>query len=89
MTTGYSREGSATPLGATWIPGEEAFNFALYSKYASEVKLLLYSREDVTHPLYEYTFNPLLNKSERVWHCRLKGGAILGHATTPTNLRSE
>ena len=68
----YSQEGSASPLGVTWIPDEDAFNFALYSKYASEVKLLLYSREDVTNPLYEYKFNPLINKSERVWHCRLK-----------------
>jgi isoamylase len=47
MTNWDSQEGSAAPLGATWIANEEAFNFALYSKYASEVKLLLYSREDV------------------------------------------
>ena len=78
MTNWFSREGSASPLGVTWIADEEAFNFALYSKYASEVKLLLYSRDDTTHPLYEYKFNPLINKSERVWHCRLKASAIAG-----------
>src|SRR5678815_3291762 len=78
MTNWDSQEGSAAPLGATWIANEEAFNFALYSKYASEVNLLLYSREDVTNPLYEYKFNPLINKSERVWHCRLKASAIAG-----------
>jgi isoamylase len=78
MTSWYSHEGSASPLGVTWIANEEAFNFALYSKYASEAKLLLYSRDDVTHPLYEYKFNPLINKSERVWHCRLKASSISG-----------
>ena len=73
-----SQEGSASPLGATWIADEEAFNFALYSKYASEVRVLLYSREDTTHPLHEHKFDPLINKSERVWHCRLRGSAISG-----------
>jgi Carbohydrate-binding module 48 (Isoamylase N-terminal domain) len=58
-----SREGAASPLGVTWISEEEAYNFALYSKHASGVTLLLFSREDVTHPIYEYAFNPLINKS--------------------------
>jgi pullulanase/glycogen debranching enzyme len=40
MTNWCRQEGSASPLGATWI-AEDAFNFALYSMYASEVKLLL------------------------------------------------
>jgi isoamylase len=78
MTNWFSREGSASPLGVTWIADEDAFNFALYSKYASEVRLLVYSRDDVAHPLYEYKFDPLINKSERVWHCRLKASAIAG-----------
>jgi isoamylase len=76
MTNWYAQEGSASRLGVTWIPDEEAFNFALYSKYASKVELLLYSRDDVTHPIYEYKFNPLINKSARVWHCRLQASAI-------------
>ena len=77
----FSQEGSASPLGATWIADEVAFNFALYSKYASEARVLLYSREDTMHPLHEYKFDPLINKSERVWHCRLRGSAI-SSATT-------
>lgn len=72
----YSTEGQATPLGVTWIAEESAFNFSLYSKHASEVTLLLYTQEDVTHPFREYTFNPLFNKSGRVWHCRLSASAI-------------
>jgi len=72
----YSAEGSAFHLGVTWIEEEQAFNFALYSKHAAEVTLLLYSKSDLDHPLREYKFNPLVNKSGRVWHCRLKAAAI-------------
>jgi len=36
----------------------------------------LYSKSDLVHPLHEYGFDPLINKSGRVWHCRLKGAAI-------------
>jgi len=76
MDTWYSKEGSAFHLGVTWIEKEEAFNFALYSKHAAEVTLLLYSKCDFVYPLHEYRFNPLINKSGRVWHCRLKAAAI-------------
>ena len=58
------------------MPEEVSNNFAIYSKYASQIDLLLYSRDDVTQPLYEYEFNPLINKSARVWHCRLRADAI-------------
>ena len=54
----YSTEGSSSHLGVTWIEEEQAFNFALYSKHAAEVTLLLYSRSDLVHPLHEYRFNP-------------------------------
>jgi len=77
-TNWYSQEGTSSPLGVTWVAEDNAFNFALYSKHASEVTLLLYKREDVAHPFYEYRFNPLINKSGRVWHCRLKAGLIAG-----------
>ena len=72
----YRAEGSSFRLGVTWIEEEQAFNFALYSKHAAEVTLLLYSKSDLVHPLHEYGFDPLINKSGRVWHCRLKGDAI-------------
>jgi glycogen operon protein len=74
----YSQEGTASPLGVTWIAEDEAFNFALYSKHATEVTLLLYSPTDIVQPAYEYKLNPLINKSGRVWHCRLKGDSIAG-----------
>ena len=72
-------EGTASPLGATWVAADEAFNFSLYSKHATEVHLLLYSNDDLLQPLYEYKFNPLINKSGRVWHCRIKG-EVVAHA---------
>ena len=71
-----SYEGSPSPLGATWIAEEEAFNFALYSKHASEVTLLFYESDDAAHPVYEHRFDSLINKSGRVWHCRLKAVSI-------------
>jgi hypothetical protein len=64
-------EGSASPLEATWMPIDEAYNFALCSKHASEVILLLYAKDEVVCPVHEYKFDPLINKSGRIWHCRV------------------
>jgi glycogen operon protein len=76
MQTWFAREGSPSPLGVTWIEREAAYNFALYSKHATAVTLLLYSEIDLTSPTYEYRLDPLANKSGLVWHCRLRRGAI-------------
>ncbi len=72
------KEGSPAPLGVAWIPAEKAFNFALYSKNATEVTLLLYGESDATHPLYTHKFDPATNKSGQVWHCRLKASSLAG-----------
>ena len=66
-----SREGAPSPLGVTWVEEEDAYNFALYSRYADSVTLLLYAEEDVTSPLLQYRLDHLRNKSGRVWHCRV------------------
>jgi isoamylase len=76
MNGWFAKEGSPSPLGLSWSEGDEAFNFALYSKHATQVTLLLYSTADVVHPYYSYNFNPLTNKSGRVWHCRIKAASI-------------
>ena len=73
-------EGQPFPLGITWIEEERAYNFALYSKHAESVTLLLYSVDDVVHPVRTYRFDYLKNKSGRVWHCRL-GESVLAGAT--------
>ena len=64
-------EGTPSILGATWVEEDEAFNFALYSKHAEEVRLLLYSNSDLVRPVLEVSLDYLKNKSGPVWHCRV------------------
>ncbi|HSK10245.1 MAG TPA: isoamylase [Vicinamibacterales bacterium] len=71
-------EGSPSPLGATWLPEHDAWNFALYSKHATVVTLLLYGEGDTARPLARVSFDYLRNKSGRVWHCRVPAQAIAG-----------
>ncbi len=66
-----SVEGSPAPLGIKYISEEHAYNFALYSKHATGVTLLLYSCNDTVTPLDSYTFQFPQNRTGRVWHCRL------------------
>jgi isoamylase len=66
-----TREGSANPLGAAWIAEEQAYNFAIYSKYASSVTLLLFGPEDFVTPVLTYGFDSFKNKTGRVWHARI------------------
>jgi isoamylase len=63
-------EGSPSPLGVNWIPEEKAYNFAIYSKHATAVTLLLYGEGDLAVPLLEQRLDYLINKSGRIWHCR-------------------
>lgn len=79
QNTWYQTEGSPAPLGCVWIEKENAFNFALYSKDASAVTLLLFGPGDLTRPYLELSLSYLLNKSGRVWHCRVHA-ADLGDA---------
>jgi len=64
-------EGVSLPLGATWIEDEYAINFAVYATHAERVTLLLYSETDLVNPIFEFEFDPLHNKSGRIWHCRI------------------
>lgn len=64
-------EGTPFPLGATWLAKEQSFNFALYSKHADTVTLLLYRDDKLTQPAFQYTFDYLKNKSGPIWHCRI------------------
>jgi isoamylase len=72
------QEGLCTPLGVHWIESEQAFNFALYSKHASAVTLLLYTKENVLNPFVMLPLDPYRNKSGRVWHCRIPEQAMQG-----------
>jgi glycogen operon protein len=66
-----SREGSPLRLGATWVPAEQAYDFALYSKHAGSVTLLLYGADDPATPVLSLPLDWLRHKSGRVWHARV------------------
>ena len=46
------KEGTPGPMGVTWIASLNAWNFALYSRRATGVTLLLYAADDPVHPVY-------------------------------------
>lgn len=71
-------EGFPAPLGASWNRQTASWNFALYSKHATGVTLLLYGDSEFTEPLYEFPLDYLVNKSGRVWHCRIPEARIPG-----------
>ncbi len=64
-------EGSPHPLGVHYVGRDHAYNFALYSKHATQVTLLLYTADEVAVPALEVPLDPQRNKSGRVWHCRV------------------
>ena len=64
-------EGSPNPLGPTWIAKEGAYNFAIYSKFATSIELMLYHPNDVIRPVFTYKFDHFRNKTGRVWHARI------------------
>lgn len=62
-------EGTPGPMGVTWVPSLKAWNFAIYSRRATGVTLLLYNAHDAVNPIFEERLNPRTNKSGRIWHC--------------------
>ena len=64
-------EGTAYPLGVNVVDQGKACNFALYSRHAHSVTLLLFREQDVAVPAIQVSFDHLVNKSGRIWHCRL------------------
>ncbi len=75
MSDWADSEGAALPLGASWCAAEHAWNFALYSKHAEQVTLLLYGAHDPSRPVLTYRMDYLRNKSGRIWHCRIAAAA--------------
>ncbi|WP_374164381.1 glycogen debranching protein GlgX [Arcticibacter sp. MXS-1] len=78
MNTWYSKEGAPHPLGVSYIAEEDAYNFALYSKHASSVDLLLYKEGEYSVPAVTVHLDPYKNKSQRIWHCRIKNAELQG-----------
>ncbi len=71
-------EGTPSPLGASWLEHVRCWNFALYSKHATAVTLLLYDAEQFARPLRSIPLHHLKNKSGRVWHCRIPADEMAG-----------
>jgi glycogen operon protein len=74
------QQGAPAPLGATWVEDENAWNFALYSRTATAVTLLIYGADDVVTPSLELPLAPLANKTGRIWHCQVSAARV-PHAT--------
>src|SRR6266542_7870 len=69
-------EGTPAPLGATWIAAEQAYNFALYSRHATSVTILLYAEDNLQRPVHFVRLHHLVNKSGPIWHCRVPMAAL-------------
>lgn len=78
MKNWRASEGSISPLGASWIADEAAWNFALFSKNASRVVLVLYTAADVKNPVLEVELDSFRNKTGPIWHCRLAEKEVRG-----------
>ena len=74
------KEGTPGPMGVTWVSSLNAWNFALYSRRAIGVTLLLFSAEDAARPIFEERLNPRINKSGRIWHCWVPAAHLHGAA---------
>lgn len=73
---GWSRvDGTPSPLGAKWLPAEQAYNFALYSRHASGIELLLFRDGEFDTPAFVFRHDPIRNRSGAVWHCRISASA--------------
>jgi isoamylase len=64
-------DGAPYPLGVSYVVDEDAYNFALYSKHAARVTLVLYGADDWETPLATFQFDVIRNRTGRIWHCRL------------------
>ncbi|MBC8160657.1 MAG: glycogen-debranching protein, partial [Roseiflexaceae bacterium] len=67
----HLEEGAPAPLGASWDEYAQSYNFALYSRHATGVTLLLWSADNLVTPCYKLVFDHFRNKSGYVWHCRV------------------
>ncbi len=78
MSSWYTTEGAPFPMGVSYIQAEDAYNFAIYSKNAGQVNLLLYNSASFTVPVVTKLLDFNANKSQRIWHCRMPAAQLNG-----------
>jgi isoamylase len=66
----HTSRGSPLPLGAT--PQPDGINFAIFSRHATSVVLVIYSPDD-DEPLLEVPLDPRLNRTGDIWHALVRG----------------
>lgn len=78
---GFTTEpGSPYIFGATL--NEDGCNFALFSRHATAVTLLLFDRPDSETPAHSFPLDPTDNKTGNVWHILIHGiqqGQLYGY----------
>jgi len=71
-------EGVPWPLGASWMESQRAYNFALFSRNARSVTLLLYTEDDPVIPVQFRVLDPVFNKTGLIWHCAVPEEELRG-----------
>jgi isoamylase len=61
--------GRPMPLGATVT--NDGTNFAIFSRYATKVWLMLFDRPTAGAPHYEFELDPITNRTGDIWHIHL------------------
>jgi isoamylase len=75
MDTWRAIEGTPFQLGCTWVPADRAYNFAILSTTATAIRLRLFADGDLVNPVFALNLDPLTNKSDNTWHCRVSAAA--------------
>jgi glycogen operon protein len=63
--------GKSLPLGA--VPTETGVNFAIFSRHAASIRLLLFESEKSEDPFEEIKLDNQKNRTGDIWHCHVKG----------------
>ena len=71
MKIGTAEAGKALPLGASL--SNEGVNFAIFSRNATAVTLIVFESADPNSPWTEIPLNKKENKTGNIWHCFIKG----------------
>ena len=74
MISWADAEGTPFPLGVSRCG--DRYNFALYSKHATAVRLLLFREGELDRPEADIALDPLVHKSGRVWHVRVPAQVV-------------